>query len=343
MITDLIDNLTRALVDRLSNHFYPLPQQAIGVGSAFEGWSPREEDVVYRVLVPLRPPKGHTFHLELDTSGQMPGKNFFVHVKQVCTCIRKKHGKKALCFLHSPKEELGRNEDPTFLHNLCTHSYLDVEKTAQLFCLLVKANWLLLPQSCHWNLKLVPSSRSCKFRLTKGTQSFRVELLFGVQQGNSDIYVSSQQTEALFSPSTTWPETYAVAEMKFFRHIARQAPQDSCHLKCLQLLARTLASRAFSTYTLKTIMMHLLNTTPMSQWCRRDFLQRLVDSLDYLHSSLQKKHLAFFVIGNQSIPAEIKLPPDFQTAEPPNLFWYLTQHPDAHKEAMQEYLCFRHR
>ncbi|NWQ65500.1 IPIL1 protein, partial [Neopipo cinnamomea] len=343
MIIDLIDDFTRAFGRILSNHFYPVPQRAIGVGSAFEGWSPCKEDVVYRVLVPLTPPKGHTFHLELDTTGKMPGKNFCIRVEPMCTCTRKQQGKKVLCFLHGPEEELRRNEELSLLYSLCTGSYLDVEKTTQWFYLLMKAKRFLLSQTYHWRLRLLPSNRSCRFRLMKGSESFRVEVLFGVQQGDSDIYVSSQPTEALFTPSTLWHETCAVAERKFFRHIARQAPQDSCHLKCLQLLTRVLGNRAFSTYTLKTVMMHLLNTIPMSQWCRRDFLQRLVDSLDYLRCSLQKKQLDSFVIGNQSIPVEINLPPYLQKVEPLNLFWHLAQDPEAHTEAMQEYLCLRHR
>ncbi|XP_027757719.1 inositol 1,4,5-trisphosphate receptor-interacting protein-like 1 [Empidonax traillii] len=326
-VTDLIDGITRAFGNRFANHSYPVPQRAIGVGSAFEGWSPCKEDVVYRVLVPLNPPTGHAFHLEPDTAGKMPGKYFCVHVQQV----------------HNPEEKLRRNEELSLLYNLCTGSYLDVEKTTQWFYLLMKANWLLLSQSYHWHLKLIPSSRSCKFSLTKGAESLQVEVLFGVQRGDSDIYVSSQPTEALFTPSTVWMETYAVAEMKFFRHIAQQVPRDSCHLKCLQLLARALEGRAFSTYILKTVVMHLLNTIPVSQWCRRDFLQRLVDSLDYLCCSLQKKQLYSFVIGNQRIPGEINLPPDLRKVKPPNLFWHLTQDPEAHTEAMQEYLCLRHR
>ncbi|NWR34027.1 IPIL1 protein, partial [Tachuris rubrigastra] len=343
LISELIDNFTLAFGYRSSNHSYPVPQRAIGVGRAFEGWSPRKEDFVYRVLVPLTPPTGYTFHLERDAASKLPRKNFCIRVERVCTCTREQQGKKVLCFLHNPQEELRRDAEPSLLYNLCTGSYLDVEKTTQWFYRLMKANWLHLPQSHHWRLRLIRSSRSCQFRLTKGAESFPVEVLFGVQQGGSDIYVSSQPTKALSTPSTVWPETYAVAERKFFSHVARQAPRDSCHLRCLQLLARALAGRVLSTYTLKTVMMHLLNTTPMSQWCRRDFLQRLRDSLDYLRCSLQKKQLNSFVMGNQSIPVEINLPPHFRKAEPSNLFWHLAQHPDAHTEAMQEYLGLRHR
>lgn len=52
-------------------------QGAISFGSAFEGWIAREEkEVVYHVLVPLTPPRGHTFHLEDDADGGRPSRNF---------------------------------------------------------------------------------------------------------------------------------------------------------------------------------------------------------------------------------------------------------------------------
>ncbi|XP_039579702.1 uncharacterized protein DDB_G0290685-like [Passer montanus] len=43
---ELMEIFRRVFVDRVSNSFYPVPQEAIGVGSAFEGWSPHEWDGV---------------------------------------------------------------------------------------------------------------------------------------------------------------------------------------------------------------------------------------------------------------------------------------------------------
>ncbi|NXG18890.1 IPIL1 protein, partial [Grallaria varia] len=280
----------------LANTFYPEPQRAIGIGGAFEGWSPREEDVVYRVLVPLEPPPTHTFHLELDHSGHIPGRNFHVRVALVCTCTRQQQGEEMPCFLHHPEQEQRSNEEPTFRSTLCTGSYLDVEKTARWFYQLVGASWKVVPQYHHWCLGMLPSRRSCKFKLTNVRESLTVEMLFGVQQGNSDVFVSSQHAEALFTPSTMWPETYAVAETKFFRHIATLAPCDGWHLKCLQLMARALVGLDFSTYTLKTIVMHLLNTIPVSGWRRSDFLQRLRDIMEYLCCSLEERRLDHFIV-----------------------------------------------
>ncbi|KAM7027957.1 inositol 1,4,5-trisphosphate receptor-interacting protein-like 1 [Passerculus sandwichensis] len=225
MIVDLVDKVIHIFGEGLSNSFYPVPQPAMGVGSALEGCSPHAQDVGYCLLVPLSPPPGHAFHLELDTAGVVQ-RNFCVRVERVCTCRRERLEEDMLCFLHHPEEELRRKQDPSLLHTLCTGCYLDVEKTVHWFYGFVRVAWLLLPESCHWRLRLQPSSRSCKFQLSKDKESFTVEMFFAVRQGDSDVFVSSQPTEVGI-PSTTWLETYAVAEAKFFRHISRQVSQPA--------------------------------------------------------------------------------------------------------------------
>ncbi|NXR30580.1 IPIL1 protein, partial [Zosterops hypoxanthus] len=335
---ELMDKLTHVFRQGLSNSFYPVPQEAIGVGSAFEGWSPHAHDLVYRVLVPLSSPPGHAFHL--DTAGMLRS-NFCVRVELLCTCTREQLGEDMLCFLHHPEEELRRRQDPSLLHTLCTGTNLDVEKTVHWFCRSVRVAWLLLPESHHWRLTPQPSSRSCKFQLSKDNESFVVEMVLGVRQGDSDVFVGSQPAEGRL-PSTAWLETYAVAEAKFFRHISRQAPQDSWHCKCLQLLARFQTGRGFSSYALKTVVMHLLNTVPPTQWRRGDFRQRLLDILRYLHCSLETKQLHHFVLGNASLPLEISLPSAVRDAEAPNLFQHLESRPDVHAEAVQEYVQLLH-
>ncbi|NWT49339.1 IPIL1 protein, partial [Chroicocephalus maculipennis] len=49
------------------NSFMPQPMPVIGVGSTLRGWSPCEQDAIYHLLVPLKPPRGHAFHLEMGT------------------------------------------------------------------------------------------------------------------------------------------------------------------------------------------------------------------------------------------------------------------------------------
>ncbi|KFV95813.1 Inositol 1,4,5-trisphosphate receptor-interacting protein-like 1, partial [Fulmarus glacialis] len=265
------------------NSFFPVLQPAIGVGSAFEGWSPREEDVIYRLLVPLKSPHGHFFHLEQDNAGEMPERNFCIRVGLLCTCLNEQLAGEMPCFLHGPEEELSRNQEPSLLDTLCTGSYLDVQKTALWLQDWLKDVWVVLPQSRKYRLTVLPSSRSCKFQVANGdNKSLWIEMIFGVQRRDSDIFVISRTIDTIFTPSLMWSESYAVAEVKFFRHMATRAPQDSVHLKCLQLCARVLMCRGSSTYTVKTAVMHLLTTVPLSGWRRRDFLLRLLDIMRYL-------------------------------------------------------------
>ncbi|NWW71869.1 IPIL1 protein, partial [Climacteris rufus] len=343
VIAELMENFTRVFVDNVCGSFYPVPQQAIGVGSAFEGWSSREQDVVYRVLVPLSPPPGHTFHLELNSARQVAARTFCIRVEQVCTCRREKLREKQLCFLHRSEEELRWKQKPSLLETLCTGSYLDVEKTSHWFYQLVRSTWPRVPQSYSWHLVFQPSSRSCQFQLRQGKKSLMVEMLFGVRQGDSDIFVSSQPTEADFIPSTVWLETYAVAEVKFFQHMARQVPRESSHLKCLQVFTCIMRGTGFSSSIWKTVLMHLLGTVPLSWWCRREFARRLWDMMGYLRRSLRSKRLEHFVLGNKRLPAEIKLPPAVRRAKPLNLFEHLARDPAAHAEAMRTYGHLRFR
>ncbi|XP_077639973.1 inositol 1,4,5-trisphosphate receptor-interacting protein-like 1 [Lonchura striata] len=334
--TDLMDNYAIYFGHVLSDSFYPVLHRAIGVGSAFEGWSPREQDVVYRVLIPMTPPRGHSFHLELDGAGQRHVRNFRVRVQLECTCTGQQQGENMLCFLHHPEEELRRNQDPSLLDTLCTDSYLDVHKTARWFRQLVKAIWPALPQSHNWHLTLLPSTRSCQFKVTNGEESFRIEMLFGVRRCDSAIFVSSQPREA-YTLSTIWPESYAVAEVEYFKYIARQAPPDSLHLKCLQFFARLVLGYTFSTYTMKTIVMHLLSFKPTSSWRRGHLRERLTDIRDSLHICLRRKCLEHFIVGNREFPQDINLPPDVQSRRRYNLFHHMAEQPTAHTQAMQEY------
>ncbi|XP_059703925.1 LOW QUALITY PROTEIN: inositol 1,4,5-trisphosphate receptor-interacting protein-like 1 [Haemorhous mexicanus] len=359
VITELMESFTRVFVDSVSNSFYPVPQEAIGVGSAFEGWRPRDWDGVYRVLVPLNPPPGHAFHLELNSAGQVAARTFSVRVELVCTCEREQLGEEPLCFLHHSRKELGWKQKLSLLETLCTGSYLDVVKTSCWFFQLVRSSWLQVPQWHSWHMVFQPCSRSCRLQLSKGRKSLTVEILFGVRQEDSNIFVVSQHTEAQKGGSsilvsrqpakaniisrTSWPETYAVAEAKFFRHIARQLPCESLHLKCLQLFTCILKGTGFSSSTWKTVVMHVLTTVPVSRWHRSAFARRLWDIMAFLDRCLQLKRLEHFVLGSERLPAEISLPPATRRVEPPNLFEHLAQDPAAHREALQAYGQLRFR
>ncbi|NWI45099.1 IPIL1 protein, partial [Picathartes gymnocephalus] len=339
VVQELLSDLLHVSHTLFSDSFFPVLGPAIGVGSACEGWSPhKEEDVVYCMFVPLKPPHGHAFHLEADSMGEMSQTSMRIRVELVCTCTGEQSDQNMLCFLHHPEEELKRNQVVSLLHTLCTGPYLDGEKIALWFQTFVISAWSAVPQSHHYSMKVLPSCRSCKMELMKSSgKSLFVEMVFSVQQGDSDIFLSSQPTEAQLPPSTTWLESYAVAEAKFFRHVARQAPPHSCHLKCLRLCAHLLEGSHLSIYALKTTVMHLLTLIPLSEWQHRYLLMRVDDIMCYLRCCLEEKRLKHFFFGNEDMPEEISLPPAFQGAQPLNLFQHLAQDPAAQTEAMQEF------
>ncbi|KAL9854602.1 LOW QUALITY PROTEIN: inositol 1,4,5-trisphosphate receptor-interacting protein-like 1 [Geothlypis trichas] len=349
LIAELMESLMHVFLDRVCNSFYPVPEEAIAVGSAFERWSRCDWDGVYRVLVPLNSPPGHAFHLELNSAGQVAARTFSVHVELVCTCEKEQLGEKLLCFLHHSRKELRRKQKRSLRETLCTGSYLDVEKTSHWFCQLVRSSWLQVPHWHSWHLVFQPGRRSC-LQLSKGRKSLMVEMLFGVRQEDSDIFVVGQPTEAQkgsssiifvssqtikanIIASTAWPETYAVAELKFFRQLLC----ESLHLKCLQLFTCILRSTGFSNSTWKPVVMHVLTTVPLSRWHRGAFARRLWDIMAYLDHCLQLTLLEHFVLGNERLPAEISLPPAMRGLEPPNLFEHLAQDLAALREARQAY------
>ncbi|NXW09681.1 IPIL1 protein, partial [Fregetta grallaria] len=65
-VEELVNDLLGVCRFLSGNGFMPQLQSAVGAGSFLEGWDACEEDL-YRLLVPLTPPPGHSFHLELGT------------------------------------------------------------------------------------------------------------------------------------------------------------------------------------------------------------------------------------------------------------------------------------
>ncbi|NXL27906.1 IPIL1 protein, partial [Glaucidium brasilianum] len=136
-------------------------------------WSVHENSITYHLLVFLRPLPGHSFSLELDTTGQLPARPSSIHVVLECMCSKKQLLGDILCFLHHPDDKLSRDQNSCLLRNLCTRSYLDME-TSQMF---MRCAWLLLPQSHHCQ-----HSQSCSFQLTS-TSKMNIcnEVIFAVQ------------------------------------------------------------------------------------------------------------------------------------------------------------------
>ncbi|NXW06801.1 IPIL1 protein, partial [Fregetta grallaria] len=154
-------------------------------------WRVHENRIAYCLLVFLRPPPGHSFSLELDTTGQLPAGRSRIRVVLECMCSREQLLGDILCSLHHPEDKLLRDQSSSLLRTLCTGSYLDVEKTSGWVQQLVRSAWLLLPQSHHCQLTVLPSTQTCRFRLTSTSKmNICTEMIFAVQRGSSDAYLS---------------------------------------------------------------------------------------------------------------------------------------------------------
>ncbi|NXS93802.1 IPIL1 protein, partial [Jacana jacana] len=145
-------------------------------------WTVQENNITYQLFVCLQPPPGHSFTLEMDTTGQLPGRSSRVHVALECICSSRQLLGESLCFLHHPDNKLPRDQSSCLLRTLCTDSYLDLEKVACWAQMVVSTAWPLLPESQHCQLKVLPSSQSCKFQLTgMAEMNICTEIRFGVK------------------------------------------------------------------------------------------------------------------------------------------------------------------
>ncbi|NWU59662.1 IPIL1 protein, partial [Dromas ardeola] len=145
-------------------------------------WSVQENGITYRLLVFLRPPPGHSFSVELDTTGQLPARPSRVRVVLECICSSGQLLGDSFCFLHHPDDKLPKDQSSLLLRTLCQQSYLDLDKVTRWVQQLVRSAWLLLPESHHCQLTVLPSFRSCKFQLTGTSQTnMCTEILFAVE------------------------------------------------------------------------------------------------------------------------------------------------------------------
>ncbi|NXM32956.1 IPIL1 protein, partial [Oxyruncus cristatus] len=140
-------------------------------------WSIHENSINYHLLVILQPPHGHSF--SPGPTEQLPASRSRIRVVLECTCLREQLLGEMSCFLHPT----GKDHSLSLLDTLCTGNYLDGEKVARWVQMLVGSAWLLLPQSQHCQLTVLPSCRSCRFQLT-GIPGMQIttEMVFAVEQ-----------------------------------------------------------------------------------------------------------------------------------------------------------------
>ncbi|XP_029139094.1 inositol 1,4,5-trisphosphate receptor-interacting protein-like 1 [Protobothrops mucrosquamatus] len=345
-LCDFVEMLVNDLIEESRNQNLLLLENCIGVGSAFEGWS-TEASKTFCILVPILPPKGHSFHIETSDSEGAPGKHGHILVEAECLCKRERLLGDVVCSLHHPERELSQEEQSkSLMHVLCTSSHLDGEKTIQWFQALVNKVWDALAQKYNLSLTIQNSNKTCRLKLElQSRKEIFIDILLGVQQGDSLIFLTTQDGQKGSPNGMVWHRSFAVQELLFFKWVSQRAPKDSCHLKCLQILIFFRESSTpdkknpvLTNYHYKTCLMHLLLFRPLSYWEPEQIAQRLQDLLLHMNTALEQKYLEHFLIGNISLPIQIPLPKSLRSAVPFNLFEYLAQDPRLHAKAINEFV-----
>lgn len=82
LVEELVDILLCACLGCSCHSFKPWLQPVISVTCIYEGWSAHEDNFLYNLIVPLRPPPRHTFHMELGDVEEMSA-------RMSCQCMEK--------------------------------------------------------------------------------------------------------------------------------------------------------------------------------------------------------------------------------------------------------------
>jgi len=192
VLQELVDDLLDVCRVLCKKTWMPQMHPAFGTDGTSKAWSVGENSISYCLLVFLRPPPGHSFSLELDTTGQRPARHSRIRVLLECVCWRESLPGGAFCFVHHHDDKLQRDQSSSYLlRTLCTDSYLDMQKVACWVQLLVRSAWSLLPHSYRCQLSVLPSSQSCRFQLSSTSMmNILTEMIFAVQQGSSAACLS---------------------------------------------------------------------------------------------------------------------------------------------------------
>ncbi|XP_020014231.1 inositol 1,4,5-trisphosphate receptor-interacting protein-like 1 isoform X1 [Castor canadensis] len=347
-VESFVDDLIEACRVLSRREAHPQLEDCLGIGAAFEKWGTLNKTQKFDILVPIVPPQGTMFVLEMKDPalGRRCG---CVRVESECMCKREKLLGDVLCLVHHHRDHsvvLGKCTS-SIKSALCTGIHLDVGKTMQWFRNMVSNAWALVAHKYDFKLSLPPSTTSCKLRLDYRSGRFLlISLVLGVQREDTLVYLVSQAPEQEQLTSVDWPESFAACEHLFLKLVGRFAPENTCHLKCLQIISSLQNHQSLppgashpilTSYHFKTALMHLLLRLPLTDWQHNMLSHRLQDLLWFLGRGLQQRSLNHFLIGNTFLPLTIPIPKTFRNAEPINLFQHLVLNPVAHSQAVEEF------
>ncbi|XP_077205769.1 inositol 1,4,5-trisphosphate receptor-interacting protein [Paroedura picta] len=358
LVEGFADDLLEALRSVCNRDADMEVEESIGVGSMYENWRV-QKPLACDFIVPFSPPEPYCFKLETWLSGESvpPDKQGYGMIKICwadenstgCICDKTKLGEDLLCLLHSKMNQARHNHHMEDLLCYKDTRYLDGDQVMTWFQVALTKAWNKISHKYEFNLTFslldYPGALKIKFRSRK-TIAFNLTPV--VQFIDSDVYfISHFPCSGLAECSTSsihWFLTFAVYEKRYIQFVSKILPANSCHLSCLQILSflhekqcSLTGPSSLTNYHLKTVILHLLQTRPSSEWASEFLESRLQDVLKFLEKSLQEKRLYHFFIGNTNLPEELGIPGVFQKAEPMNLFRPFVLQRSAYRKTMDTF------
>ncbi|KAM4635893.1 inositol 1,4,5-trisphosphate receptor-interacting protein [Discoglossus pictus] len=308
-------------------------EDSVCVGSMYENWRVNKP-LVCDLIVPFAPPEPYQFRYQpWVTDHCIPPGYGIIRVSGPddepagCVCDKTKLGEDMLCLLHNPTNKTKINTKVDLLCSKDTN-ILDTDQVMKWFQTAVTKAWTKISHKYEFDLSFShldsPGALRVKF---KSGKVIHFNITPVVQYEDSDLYFMSHVPNSSVSSSTIWILSFAVYERRFLKNVAKNLPDNSCHLSCLQIMS-FLHSKQFhitgpsglTSYHLKTVLLHLLLTRPVSDWDNLMLEERLRDMFKFLEKCLLEKKLPHFMVGNSKLPQSVNIPDEFRFAEPLNLF-----------------------
>ncbi|XP_042313643.1 inositol 1,4,5-trisphosphate receptor-interacting protein [Sceloporus undulatus] len=355
LVEGFADDLLEALRSVCNRDADMEVEESIGIGSMYENWRVHKP-LTCDFIVPFTPPAPYSFQFETWCSGEsVPlDKQGCGMIKIIwadenstgCICDKTKLGEDLLCLLHSKMNPLRQNN---YMEDLLCYKdtrYLDSNQVMTWIQVALTKAWNKISHKYEFNLTFnhldVPGALKIKFRSGK---IIAFNLTPVVQYADSDVYFISHFPNNGVSEEPTcsiqWFLTFSVCEKRYIQFVSKTLPANSCHLSCLQILSflhgkqcSLTGPSSLTNYHLKTVMLHMLETHPSSDWASGFLEARLQDMFKFLEKSLQEKRLYHFFIGNKKLPEELGIPVELQRAEPLNLFRPFVLQRSAYRKTM---------
>ncbi|XP_063047975.1 inositol 1,4,5-trisphosphate receptor-interacting protein [Engraulis encrasicolus] len=334
----------------------------VGVGSVFESWAVCKP-FTCDLIVPFSPPEPYCYQFQVwcGPSGDLTpdlwqgcGQIRLTTLGQGCTNCQcgsaASPNEDMLCLVHSSRAgaDPSKEDDHSLEELLCSKGadVLSKDQVMKWFQISVTKAWARISHKYEFELTFrnLDSPGALKIRLRSG-KVVLLNLTPVVQLEDTDAYLISQfptdDSGESSSSDTHWLLSLSVYERNLLRHLAKSLPDNSCHIRCLQIASflhkkqTALTGRCgLTNYHLKTALLHLLLAKRPSEWGPQNLDQRLEELVGFLQKSIREKRLCHVIIGNSLLPEEIRVPEMFRLAEAVNLFRPLVLQRQLHAAVM---------